>query len=377
MLTEEQANRLRQHFGRYLSIQPAWQFGAWELTAKQYVGVIMLDDLRIHIEPKVNLQNLFYMLTYAYDLADFRREAAGLAPSEEIFEFIVVIFLRQVEQLVQRGIHRAYITQEENQPYLRGRLMLADHLRHNALHVQRFYQRTNEFTADVLENRILRYTLSLLARLDYRQSGLRQQIHRVASAFAEISPVPISPAECDRVVYTRLNAAYRPRINLARLLIQHLSLESATGSNQFASYLLDMNKVFELFVARYLTSHFAGDPSIQIEIQPDIWLDADRQEKGVPDIVLLRGGQRYLVLDTKYKRFYGKPDEADRNQMVTYCHTLGLPRGVLIYADDKVISQSADFKGIGLRARSLPLHGSLETFKDRCQQFALQFATGV
>ena len=89
-----------------------------------------------------------------------------------------------------------------------------------------------------------------------------------------------------------------------------------------------MNKVFELFVARFLASHFAIHPSIQVEIQPDIWLDTDRQEKGIPDIVLRRDGCPFLVLDTKYKTFHSKPDEADRNQMVTYCHTLGLPCGI-------------------------------------------------
>jgi 5-methylcytosine-specific restriction enzyme subunit McrC len=372
-LTAEQASQLHRHFARYLAIQPAWQSGAWELTARQYVGVIVLEDLRIQIEPKVNLQNLFYMLTYAYDLADFRQEAAALTPSEEIFEFIVIIFLRQVEQLVQRGIYRAYITEEENQPCLRGRLLLADHLQRNGVHVQRFYQRTSEFTADVLENRILRYTLNLLARFDYREPGLRQQIRRVASAFAEVSPAPIAPVDCDRVVYTRLNLAYRPRINLARLLIQHLSLEGAQGSTQFASYLLDMNKVFELFVARFLASHFADDTSVQVEIQPDIWLDSDRQEKGIPDIVLRRESQPYLVLDTKYKTFHSRPDQADRNQMVTYCHTLGLSRGLLIYADDQAIDYCANFKGIVLRSQALALHGSLDTFRERCQRFASEF----
>lgn len=376
-LSKEQATTLRERFARQLTVDWNWSLGAWELTAKQYVGIIVLDDLRIHIEPKVNLQNLFYMLTYAYDLADFRWEATALAPSEEIFEFIVVIFLRQVEQLVQRGIYRTYITQEESQPYLRGRLLLADHLQRNTLHVQRFYQRTNEFTADVLENRILRYTLGILARLDFREPGLRQQIRRVASAFAEVSPVTIAPADCDRVLYTRLNAVYRSRINLARLLIQHLSLESRPGEVAFASYLLDMNRVFELFVARFLTGYFAHEPSILVDIQPDTWLDTDLQEKGIPDIVLRRNGRPYLVLDTKYKRFNGKPEEVDRNQMVTYCHALGLPRGILIYADDHVVNYSADFKDIVLHAISLALYGSLGTFKERCQQFARQFVEGI
>ena len=137
-LSVEQATALSERFARQLTMGWNWQLQTWELSAKQYVGIIVLDDLRIHIEPKVNLQNLFYMLTYAYDLADFRREAVALASSENIFEFIVVIFLRQVEQLVRRGIYRAYVTEEENQPYLRGRLLLADHLQRNALHMQRF-----------------------------------------------------------------------------------------------------------------------------------------------------------------------------------------------------------------------------------------------
>ena len=372
-LTHEQANVLRQHYGRYLSIQPAWEPGAWELTARQYVGAIVLSDLRVIIESKVGLQNLFYMLTYAHDLADFRREVIQLDAGDDLFEFIVVIFLRQVEQLVQRGIYRAYITEEDNHPFLRGRLVLADHLQRNALHIQRFYQRISEFTADVLENHILRYALGLLSRLEYRERDLRQQIRRVASAFAEVSLVPIAPADCDRVVYTRLNAAYRMRINLARLLIQHLSLEGRTGSTEFASYLLDMNKVFELFVARFLASHFASHSSLQVEIQPDIWLDTDRQEKGIPDIVLRRDGCPFLVLDTKYKIFHNKPDESDRNQMVTYCHTLGLPRGILIYANDQPINHHANFKGIVLNAQALALHGSLDEFKVRCQQFAGQF----
>ena len=372
-LTHEQANTLRQQYGRYLSIQPAWEAGAWELTARQYVGAIVLSDLRVIIESKVGLQNLFYMLTYAHDLADFRKEVVQLAAGDDVFEFIVVIFLRQVEQLVQRGIYRAYITEEDNYPFLRGRLVLADHLQRNALHVQRFYQRISEFTADVLENHILRYTLGLLSRLEYRERDLRQQIRRVASAFAEVSLMPIAPADCDRVVYTRLNAAYRTRINLARLLIQHLSLEGRAGSTEFASYLLDMNKVFELFVARFLASHFASHSSLQVEIQPDIWLDTDRQEKGIPDIVLRRDGCPFLVLDTKYKTFHSKPDEADRNQMVTYCHTLGLPRGILIYANDQPVNHHANFKGIVLNAQTLALHGSLDEFRVRCQQFAGQF----
>ena len=373
-LSKDQAEALRQHFGRYVTIRPAWELGAWEITARQYVGVIALGDLRLIIEPKVSLQNLFYMLTYAYDLPDFRSEAMGLETGDDLFEFIVVIFMRQVEQLIRRGIYRAYVTREEDELFLRGRLLLAEHLQRNAVRVQRFYQRNVEYTADVLENRILKHALWLLSRLDFSRPGLRQQIRRVASAFAEVSPVAIVPTDCDCVIYTRLNAAYRSRINLARLLMQHLSLEGQIGQTQFAAYTFDMSQVFELFVARFLESRFADHSTITVDIKEGIWLDEGQKEEGIPDIVLRRDGRPYMVLDTKYKVFEGKPKGADRNQMLVYCHTLGLRHGSLIYANDQPIAYRVPFKGVTLNAQALSLHGNLAEFKDRCYHFANSFA---
>ena len=101
------------------------------------------------------------------------------------------------------------------------------------------------------------------------------------------------------------------------------------------------------------------------------------RRQGILDIVLRRNGRPYLVLDTKYKTFRDKPENTDRDRMVMYCLSLGLPRGILIYADDHAVDHRADFKGIVLSAQSLALHSSLDIFKKRCQQFALQFADRI
>ena len=72
--------------------------------------------------------------------------------------------------------------------------------------VHRFYERTAEFTADVLENRILKHTIWLLSRMDFSRADLRRQLRRVASAFAESSPAPRSSRRTAiGYVYTRLN----------------------------------------------------------------------------------------------------------------------------------------------------------------------------
>lgn len=369
-LTRDQAEALSQQFGSYIDVRPDWEPGRYELTAKQYVGTIVLGDVRIFIQPKVPVENLFYMLTYAYRLPEFRREEAGLGVSEDLFEFIVRIFVRQVEALVRRGIYRSYISYDENQPFLRGRLLMADHLRRNAVQVQRLYQRINEYTADILENQILKFTLWQLSWRDYRQPELRQDLRRTLSAFSEVSLAPVVSSMCDQVIYTRLNSAYRIPIHLARLLLQHLSPEVRPGETPFMAYLFDMNKVFEQFVARFLQEYFATDPMFQVKTQDPIPLDDEHKETGIPDIVLRKNGLPYLVLDTKYKVFKGKPEEADRNQMFMYCHALGLAQGILIYANDRPISYQGHFPQVTIRALALSLSGSLAEFRERCRKFA-------
>lgn len=378
------ARALSMHFAKYLDVRPDLTSETGEtylLTAHQYVGTIELDGLRIVIIPKTPTNNLFYMLTYAYDLPEFREEHSKIDESEELFEFIVEIFAGQVERLAQQGIFRSYVDRQENEPFLRGRLQMAQQVRRDAVDPGRFWQETADYTADVIENRILKWTLWHLSRAEYRNPRLRPRLRRALTLFSEVSLTPIAEADFDRIVYNRLNRSYQSRINLARLLLQHRSVEGKEGAVAFAAYLFDMNKAFELFVAHYLAAHFAAgrgpDQAIDVAIQKEIWLDASERERVRPDIVLRRNGRPYLVLDTKHKKLQGLPDEGDRREMLEYCNTLHLRLGVLIYSDGSAQANHYLYSGEmvwTLRTQVLALTGSLREFQARCQAFAERFA---
>jgi 5-methylcytosine-specific restriction enzyme subunit McrC len=377
-VTLRQAGLLREGYGSYVTVDRSWEeLDRFNLTAGHYIGTIVTDDLRIHIEPKTPITNLFFMLTYAYNLAKFRDAESPLAAGEDLFEFLLEIFVKQIDELVRQGIFRGYIDFEENQPYLRGRLMLAQQLRKNALQNTRFQQRTNELTADLPENWILKFTLWQLSRMGFDNPDLRRRLRRTLSAFSEVSLTTVGPADCDRIVYTRLNGAYQTPINLARLFLQHLSLEGREGDTNFKTYLLPMHQIFELFIARFLEQHFAAHPRFSVEIQPQLFLDTEQKEAGIPDIVIYKDGNPYLILDTKYKLFHGKPSNEDRNQMFMYCHTMGVKRAILIYSDPNLDYFTRDYEGMTLAARSLRLDGDLATFQERCRVFAEGFAKEI
>ncbi|MEM7537607.1 MAG: hypothetical protein AAF639_35885 [Chloroflexota bacterium] len=397
ILAPHHVTTLREDCSRYVTIRPGWLPDTWQLEAKQYIGIIVVDDLQIRIHPKTPVHNLFYMLTYIYDLPEFRDEMAELTVSEDIFAFIVRIFLQQVETIIQRGIYRSYVETQENAVYLKGRLLLDKQLQMNAMHPERFYQRTQAYTADLLENQILQHTLWFIAQiwgqsLDETSSERTEttsviiaQLRRLRAAFADVTPRLIEPSEFAQIHYTRLNEHYRPAIHLARLLLQHLSLEHQpeTEPNRkalFPAYLFNMNYIFESFVAKYLQTRFHNHPNLHVDIQPAIWLDQHHTTSGRPDIVLCEHepqqqvfNQPICVLDTKYKRFDRQPEEHDRNQVYLYCRSLDVREGVLIYADDHPVNYQAEFPEVTLRGMGLSLAGERTAFDARCQVFAKQF----
>lgn len=373
LLSTAQAMHLHDHFRPYLQVERAWSGTGWRMTAKHYVGVLVLDGLQIVIQPKIHLTNLFYMLTYAYDLPAFRAEETLLDQSEDLFAFIVKIFAQQVQGLLRQGLYHSYQEQETVQPYLRGRLLLAPHLRQQRTHASHFVQRINEYTVDLREKQILKYTLWLLSQLGLWESPLAAQLHHLYRAFSPVTHTVCSAADCRQIHYTRLNQRYAPPINLAALLLRHLSLEGGQGRERFGSYLFNMNEVFEQFVGRYLQAHFHDHPTLDVALQDHIWLDAEKQEKGIPDIIIRHAGQPTYVLDTKYKAFHGAPDPHDRNQLWIYAQRLKAKAAVLIYPADHLPIYATTFEGIPLRALPLPLTGDLATFQAHAHHFAEQF----
>ena len=57
-----------------------------------------------------------------------------------------------------------------------------------------------------------------------------------------------APGAVPEIRYTRLDEHYRPAVELARLIIENSSLELFEGEVAGASFLIDMNRVFEQFL---------------------------------------------------------------------------------------------------------------------------------
>lgn len=326
----EHARRLVTAPGRVFAVEAPSNLNdqQWKLTPQGWVGTWPLDaTLTVRIEPKVPISNVFRMLTYAYDLADFHDPLRSYSSLDDLFTFLVNLLSQRVLARERRGLYRAYVEREEKLPVVRGRLNVNALARNpgSILPVCAY----EEHTADVPENQILAWTLWLLARSTTlppaERTLVRQGLARLRGA---VTMKPFSGDACRHRAYTRLNDDYRPMHALCAFLLDHAGPTHGGGSHAMMGFLVNMGELFERFVAEWMGLHLPADVELFPQVQ--VTIDRDHGIQFYPDLQLKDGTGRHVVADTKYKSHL-LPDEGDVQQILAYALSVGSRDAVLIY----------------------------------------------
>lgn len=332
-LSEEAGEILWKRFGTHVDVafpspRTDWD---WELTSVGWVGHIPLTaDVALDLRPRVPLSNLFRMWEYAYRLksAEFLAGLMDCASLDDFYEQLAGLLAGWTLDRTRKGLHREYVGMKDRLPYVRGRLdsrRLATASWDPHPHCR--YQLR---TADIDDNRILSWTLDRVLR-----SGLigARTAPRVRSAYRALRsvapPTPIAAAGCVGRQYHRLNADYRRMHALARFFLEQTGPSHEVGDRTMVPFLVNMPRLFELFVAEWLHAH--APPDIRVDSQEVIDLDPQRSIQFRIDLVMREAstGLPTTVIDTKYK--IGPPATSDVEQVVAYATAQGCTEAVLIY----------------------------------------------
>lgn len=301
----------------------------WRLRTRSTIGTVFAPHLELRILPKCGTTHVLAMLGWAHDLADVAPELTHRDDADDVRRFLVVLLATMLEELTRAGLRRGYVAQAEDTAALRGRLDLARHLRRPIATTPLLPCRFDEFTADLPANQVIRHTLERVGAFGDPAIDLR--LRRLHHAFAIASRRSFRAAEIDAFTYDRLSARYRPIHRLCRILLEALGADDERGSNPLGSFLVDMNALFERFVAAWLAAHLPA--SWELSRQHPVRFDRGRTRSLRADIVLSHGGQPRLVADTKYRMAQGKPADGELYQALAYARALGIRDAVLVYPD--------------------------------------------
>ena len=196
---------------------------------------------------------------------------------------------------------------------VRGRLLADQQLIRHFGRVDRLACRYDEYLSDILDNRILAAALGLCSRR-VRGAALGRRIRRLEKLFLEVCSCEGGDFRRARqdVYYHRLNEVYREPHDLAFLIADALGVQdlfSGASAKCFA-FMLDMNRLFELFVSTWVSNLFAGE-MYRVRLQrkdKSIIRDASNNaavKSVVPDVLVTRARPElaHLPMDAKYKRY--------------------------------------------------------------------------
>ena len=347
----------------------------WCLTSQGWVGALPLaPDFILVLKPKVPLGNLFRMLEYAYRL-DFKllEGLIGCDSLADFYERLANVLAKRVLDRERQGLHRAYESCEELLPCVRGRLDVPGNLRAPS-RVELTCQ-FEEHTPDISDNQILAWTLRGILQSGLCSERIRPTVRRAYRGVQGVATLtPYSPSACMNRLYHRLNADYKPLHALCRFFLEHSGPTHSTGTREMLPFLVDMARLFELFVAEWLKQHLP-DP-LELLVQHNVSVgEADELTYKI-DLVLRdrETGNTLCVLDTKYKSA-DSPANDDVNQVVTCAELQACEKAVLLYPSPLPKASSLKLGRFKVHGLAFDLTGDLEKAGQSLLQQILDFST--
>jgi 5-methylcytosine-specific restriction enzyme subunit McrC len=352
----------------HLELLPTRCRHRYRLTPAGHVGVIFAPSVRLVIRPKVPVRNLFYLLDPAADFP-VTDDSTTATPGTEALDFLAARLARLLAERSRAGLHRAYAERADSGPFLQGRLDVPAQLRDPAGRKDALHCRYEDFTVDVPCNQVGKATALLLVRSPLVAEGVRAGLRQALLGYEGVRPVPLGPDCFAAAAPDRLTEAYRPLLELCRLLADSLDPGAHAGADAGPAFLLDLERVFERYLTAGLVRAFAGRPGYGVAVGPLYHASPPtpgRPDFTVrPDVTVSRRGSLALVVDAKWKRLPRTSlVTADAYQALAYCAALGVGRAALVYPGrrDRVRDYPLAGSPVRLRVHTLRVTGG----RDEC-----------
>lgn len=312
-----------------VDVRPGPAAGVWSVRAGRKVGAARVGGVELHIEPKVPVARLVFLVGYARNPKGWRDESVPLTEHAELVPALAAALWRQIDRALRQGLLQGYRTVDDTSPVLRGRLRETAQLSRRAGLALPLEIRHDDYTVDIPENQILATAVDRMLRVPGIDAGSRRMLRHLAPRFAGVTrlrPGEPAPAWCA----TRLNERLLVALRLAELVLAGASVEAGRGGVLANAFLLDMWRVYEDFLSVALRGAIESAHGGTVVLQAHHHLDDRRRLELRPDILWWRGsGEVGAVVDAKYKADTAREDAY---QMLAYCIAYRLARGHLVYA---------------------------------------------
>ena len=257
----------------------------------------------------ISVQNLYYLLSYAWDsrLATTGLESISDSECPDLAHFFTHILTARLKPLIRRGLDRNYLVYEELTSQPKGRIDFTASAKRQTWHEGKLHCSYDDLSRNVLHNKIIKTTLLLLYRKTKLEKELQLTLHQQLEWFQDVDTTHVSPRSFRRIQWHRNNREYEFLLHICELI--HASLlpeHHKTGRRKFRR--IEENEglmagLFERFILAFSRKHFPDAHTARPHISWDVIYNSEHAEQFIPRMetdVTIAWKDRKLIIDCKY-----------------------------------------------------------------------------
>lgn len=340
-----------------------------QIKVKNYVGIIETKDgLHLEILPKIHFNRttdqlldtksvFLKMLKHLKNSPFVNISKAHLETKKDfpILEVFIKSYINEAEKIYSRGVKSDYVLQEENVPYLRGKLKVNQNIKYNFANKAKFFCEFSEYSPNIPANRLVKSTLIKLLKLtnSYNNS---YSINKLLSHVEDVDVSSNIKGDLTAIkAADRLLIKYKSILLWSEIFLLNKSFTNFKGDSLNLAILFPMERIFEDYIA-FLFNKYSEGYNIKLQDKSYFLVENHKDSKKFrlkPDIVVDKSLTRKKIIDTKWKlldefaeRKNYNISQADMYQLYAYGRKYSTteedPCLVLIYPTNPKFSNKLD-----------------------------------
>jgi len=256
---------------------------------------------------QIPIKNIYYLLSYAWNkLEESDRVRISIEEKTHILDLFAKVLINATRILLKRGIDQSYVELTSEIHAIRGKLEFSASVKRGLLEKSKAVCSFDEFSSNILANKILVTTLLRLVRTKELDKGLKEELISLMRMLPAIDQLELRSSMFKQVKLSRNNRFYGFILNVCQIMYECTLPTEKKGEYYFVDFTRDqnkMNRLFEEFVRNFYKIECDNFPNVRREnIRwnfDDDSVDLAYLPQMMTDITL-ENEHRKIIIDAKY-----------------------------------------------------------------------------
>lgn len=301
-----------------------------------FVGFIQLSTVYIEILPKLSLTEdldedrralINMIIRSGYFNLQLDYSSQSIMKNHSLLEILSLLYLKELNNQLNRGIHKEYIQERENLNKIKGKIIIKEQVKNICLCRNKAYCSFDEYSEDNSLNRVFIEAV----RVIIKNVSFNNVIVDGSRAIAVLGDVSYSKdvlQDMKNVSFDRKNTRFKNAFKFAEHILKSYNFMNKIGLDDSFSALFQMNILYESYISTVIKQVWRGSGK-KVKLQNTekrLLRNVNTNRKNIllkPDIVLEEFlNDEKIIVDTKWKAVeyngYLSYEQSDIYQMYAY-----------------------------------------------------------